>query len=73
MDSNPYRNVHDENPFIRKLINYSKEMDIHSYKHVHDKINKNMETHSYRDVHDENLYKNNMYSHSCKYVHDENP
>ena len=53
-------------------------MDSHSYKHVHDKTNKNMDTQSYRNVHDEKPYiliwiviRTNMYmtkTHTKTYV-----
>ena len=60
---------------------HSKEMDSHSYKHVHDKtdIARPMEqwaskrngSHSHRNVHDDNPFKRNG-SHSYRNVHDNN-
>ena len=66
MDSQSYRNVHDENPYTRKWIVIRTNM-------YRTKTRKNMDSHSYKDVHDENPYKNNMDGHSYKHVHEENP
>ena len=51
MDSNSYKNVHDENP-------YKNNMDSHSYRNVHDEnpYKNNMDSHLYKDVHEENQY-----------------
>ena len=63
MDSNSYKNVHDENPYkiiwivIRKKMCMTKNqniMDSHSYKNVYGKTNKNIDSHPYKDVHDKN-------------------
>ena len=67
MDSNSYRNVHDENPFKKKWIVIRTEMCMtktHSKRiwivirtgMCMTKTHMNMDSHSYRNVHEENPY-----------------
>ena len=53
MDSHPYRNVHDENPYTNKWTVIRTEMFM-TKTHTKELTHKNMDSHSYRYVHDEN-------------------
>ena len=72
MDSHPYRNVHDENPYTNKWTVIRTEMFM-TKTHTKELTHKNMDSHSYRYVHDENPYKREMDSHSYRNEYDENP